>query len=75
MLLKILDFIAIMDEPVQEELSYRCILTAFYWLPENQNVRNLNTHAVVDWIRLADRCISRANRADELGPSPRQSSS
>jgi glucokinase-like ROK family protein len=42
-------------------------LSAFYWLPENQNVRNFNKHAAVDLIRFADRGISRADLADKMG--------
>ncbi len=47
--------------------SQRCILSAFYWLPENQNIRNFNKHTAVDLIRFADRGISRADLADKMG--------
>lgn len=42
-------------------------MSAFYWLPENQNVRNFNKHAAVDLIRFAERGISRADLADKMG--------
>jgi glucokinase-like ROK family protein len=42
-------------------------LSAFYWLPENHNVRNFNKHAAVDLIRFAERGISRADLADKMG--------
>jgi glucokinase-like ROK family protein len=42
-------------------------LSAFYWLPENQNVRNFNKHAAVDLIRFSERGISRADLADKMG--------
>ncbi|HLO17046.1 MAG TPA: hypothetical protein VK206_19590, partial [Anaerolineales bacterium] len=45
----------------------RCTLSAFYWLPENQNVRNFNKHAAVDLIRFADRGFSRADLAEKMG--------
>ncbi len=45
----------------------RCTLSAFYWLPENQNVRNFNKHTAVDLIRFASHGISRTDLADEMG--------
>jgi len=42
-------------------------LSAFYWLPVNQNVRNFNKHAVVDLIRFAGKGISRTDLAEEMG--------
>ena len=42
-------------------------LSAFYWLPVNQNVRNFNKHAAVDLIRFADKGISRADLAEKMG--------
>ena len=42
-------------------------MSAFYWLPVNQNVKNFNKHAAVDLIRFAERGISRADLADKLG--------
>jgi glucokinase-like ROK family protein len=42
-------------------------LSAFYWLPTNQSVRNFNKHAAVDLIRFADKGISRADLADRMG--------
>lgn len=42
-------------------------MSAFYWLPENQNVRNFNKHAAVDLIRFAEHGISRADLADQMG--------
>lgn len=42
-------------------------MSAFYWLPENQNVRNFNKHTAVDLIRFADRGISRADLAEKMG--------
>ena len=40
-------------------------LSAFYWLPVEQNVRNFNKHAVVDPIRFADRGISKADLIEQ----------
>ena len=42
-------------------------MSAFYWLPVNQNVRNFNKHAAVDLIRFASRGISRTDLAEEMG--------
>lgn len=42
-------------------------LSAFYWLPVEQNVRNFNKHAAVDLIRFAEKGISRAGLADKMG--------
>lgn len=42
-------------------------MSAFYWLPVNQNVRNFNKHAAVDLIRFAGRGISRTDLAEEMG--------
>lgn len=42
-------------------------MSAFYWLPVNQNVRNFNKHAAVDLIRFAGRGISRTGLAEEMG--------
>lgn len=42
-------------------------MSAFYWLPENHNVRNFNKHAALDLIRFAERGISRADLADKMG--------
>lgn len=42
-------------------------MSAFYWLPVNQNVRNFNKHAVVDLIRFAGKGISRTDLAEEMG--------
>ncbi|HKY56103.1 MAG TPA: ROK family protein [Anaerolineales bacterium] len=42
-------------------------MSAFYWLPVNQNVRNFNKHAAVDLIRFAGRGISRSDLAEEMG--------
>lgn len=42
-------------------------MSAFYWLPENHNVRNFNKHAAVDLIRFAERGISRAGLAENMG--------
>src|SRR5215216_1277108 len=40
---------------------------AFYWLPTNHNVRNINKHAAVELIRFADKGISRTDLADQMG--------
>jgi glucokinase-like ROK family protein len=42
-------------------------VSAFYWLPVNQSIRNFNKHAAVDLIRFADKGISRADLADKMG--------
>lgn len=42
-------------------------MSAFYWLPVNQNVRNFNKHTAVDLIRFAGRGISRTGLAEEMG--------
>lgn len=42
-------------------------MSAFYWLPVHQNVRNFNKHAAVDLIRFAGRGISRTDLAEEMG--------
>jgi glucokinase-like ROK family protein len=48
-------------------IPQRCDLSAFYWLPVNQNVKNFNKHAAVDLIRFAARGMSRADLADRMG--------
>ncbi len=42
-------------------------VSAFYWLPTNQNVRSFNKHAAVDLIRFAGRGLSRADLAEKMG--------
>ena len=42
-------------------------MSAFYWLPVNQNVRNFNKHSAVDLIRFAGKGISRTDLAEEMG--------
>ena len=42
-------------------------MSAFYWLSDNQNIRNFNKHAAVDLIRFAERGISRTDLAEAMG--------
>jgi glucokinase-like ROK family protein len=42
-------------------------MSAFYWLPVNQNVRNFNKHAIVDLIRFAVNGISRTGLSEKMG--------
>jgi hypothetical protein len=57
----LLNFIAIIGKLTQQQESQRCSLSAFYWLPRNQNARNFNRHAAVNSLILKKEDYSTAN--------------
>jgi len=46
---------------------YKEILSTFYWLPAEYNVKNFNKHAALDLIRFSAHGLSRTDLADKMG--------